>query len=184
GLFAYVLTAGEAGALYRRGYNRLATGGSLRKRYGGGWLDRLLSATVGFLDPQTRLLIVKDFRTFRREPAQWAQVLIFSGLLLLYFTNVRRLYIEDISWIYQNGISLLNLGATALLLCAYTGRFIYPMLSLEGRTFWILGLLPLRRERLLWGKFALSATGALLIAEFLMVLSDSMLAIPAVVIGL
>ena len=60
-------------------------------------------------------------------------------------------------------VSLTNLTATSILLCAYTGRFIYPMLSLEGRKFWILGLLPLKRDRLLWGKFTFSATWALLI---------------------
>jgi ABC-2 type transport system permease protein len=184
GLFAYVLTAWAAGRLYRRGHNRLATGGALRKRYGGGWLDRLLSGTVGFLDPQTRLLIVKDFRTFRREPAQWAQVLIFSGLLLLYFTNVRRLVLTQVEWMYQNGLSFLNLGTIGLLLCIWTGRFIYPMLSLEGTKFWILGLLPLRRERLLWGKFAFSAVGSLLIAEVLILLSDLMLSMPWFAIGL
>jgi ABC-2 type transport system permease protein len=52
------------------------------------------------------------------------------------------------------------------------------MLSLEGRKFWILGLLPLRRERLLWGKFAFAATGGLLIAEVLVLLSDLMLGLP------
>jgi ABC-2 type transport system permease protein len=178
GLFLYVLTTWLARRLYRRGYNRLATGGSLRRRFGGAWLDRLLGGLVGFLDPQTRLLIIKDFRTFRRDPAQWAQILIFSGLMALYFTNIRRLFLADIEWIYRNGISLLNLGTTGLLLCIYTGRFIYPMLSLEGRKFWILGLLPLRRERLLWGKFAFSATGALLLAEALILLSDLMLGMP------
>jgi ABC-2 type transport system permease protein len=178
GLLAYVLTAWLAGRLYRRGYNRLATGGSLRKRYGGGWLDRLLGGTVGFLDPQTRLLIIKDFRTFRREPAQWAQILIFSGLLVLYFTNVRRLVLSQMEWMYQNGLSFLNLATIGLLLCIWTGRFIYPMLSLEGTKFWILGLLPLRRERLLWGKFAFSAVGSLLIAEVLILLSDLMLSMP------
>src|SRR5207245_10370383 len=68
--------------------------------------------------------------------------------------------------------------ATAFLTCDYTGRFFYPMLSLEGRRFWILGLLPLRRDRLLWGKFAFSATGSLLIAEALIILSDLMLGMP------
>src|SRR5205807_8964510 len=110
-------------------------------------------------------------------PVQWAQVLIFTGLLTLYFANTRRFYNEDLGRAYQNGVSLLNLAATALLLCSYTGRFIFPMLSLEGRKFWILGLLPLPRERLLWGKFALSATWSVLIAEFLVIFSDLMLGI-------
>jgi ABC-2 type transport system permease protein len=179
GLFLYVFTGWTASRLYRRGYNLIATGGSLRRRYGGNWLDRGLTGLVAFLDPQTRLLIVKDFRMFRRDPTQWAQVLIFTGLMVLYFANMRRFYQEDIGHAYQNWVSLMNLGATALLLCAYTGRFIYPLLSLEGRKFWVLGLLPLRRDRLVWGKFAFSATWSVLIAEFLVIFSDLMLGMPA-----
>jgi ABC-2 type transport system permease protein len=183
GLLLYVLTAWVAGRLYRRGFNRLATGGSLRRRYGGGTLDEIVSGLLGFLDPQTRLLIVKDFRTFRRDPAQWAQVVIFGGLMLLYFSNTRKFYQQDIGHPYQNGVSFLNLAVTALLMCAYTGRFIYPMLSLEGRKFWLLGLLPLRRERLLWGKFMFSALGTVLTAELLIVVSDVLLGVaPAAVL--
>ncbi|HYT95538.1 MAG TPA: hypothetical protein VEL76_42860, partial [Gemmataceae bacterium] len=182
GLFLYLLTAWTATKLYRRGYNCVATGGSLRKRYGGAWLDRGLSRLLGFLNPQTRLLIVKDFRTFRRDPAQWAQILIFVALGVLYFGNMRRFYERDIGASFRNGIALLNLAAVSFLMCAYTGRFIYPMLSLEGRKFWILGLLPLQRERLLLGKFAFSATGCLLVAEFLSIFSNVMLALPWYVI--
>jgi ABC-2 type transport system permease protein len=184
GLAVYLLAVWAARHLYRRGYNRVATGGTLRKRYGGAWLDGLVAGALGFLDPQMRLLIIKDLRTFRRDPAQWAQVLIFTGLLSLYFANIRRLFVDDIPVLYQNGVSLLNLLATALLLCTYTGRFIYPMISLEGRKFWILGLLPLERERLLWGKFAFAAVGGLLIAEFLVVLSDLMLGVSWIVLML
>ncbi len=184
GLFVYIATAWCALKLYRRGFNRVSTSGTLRRRYGGAWIDTLLDRLVGFLDPPTRLLIVKDFRTFRRDPAQWAQVLIFTGLVSLYFTNMRRFYQEDLGKVYQNGVSFINLTATALLLCSYTGRFIYPMLSLEGNKFWILGLLPLKREALLWGKFAFSAIWSLVIAGFLIVFSDVMLGMPRLVVGI
>jgi ABC-2 type transport system permease protein len=184
GLFGYLLTAWMAARLYRRGYNRVATGGELRRRYGGAWLDRLATAPVLFLHPQLRLLIIKDFRVFRRDPVQWVQILIFAGLLGLYFANIRGFYHGDIPPVYQNGVSMLNLAATGLLLCAYTGRFIFPMLSLEGQKFWVLGLLPLRRERLLWGKFAFSAMGALLTAEALILLSDILLYMAPVTIVL
>src|SRR5262249_46659132 len=100
GLLFYVLSAWASTRLYRRGFNRMATGGSLRKRYGGGYLDRGLGTLVRFLDPQIRLLIVKDFRTFRRDPAQWAQVLIFTGLLVLYFLNIHNLGLERVGWTY------------------------------------------------------------------------------------
>jgi ABC-2 type transport system permease protein len=178
GLLLYLLAAAAARRLYRRGLSRLATGGNLRRRYGGGWADRLLSSALPFVNPGTRLLIVKDFRTFRRDPQQWGQVLIFCGLMVLYVTNVRRMFVGDIEWPYQNSLSLLNLCAVALLLCTYTGRFVYPLLSLEGRKFWVLGLLPLQRDQLLWGKFAFATTGGLLIAESLVVLSDLMLEMP------
>jgi ABC-2 type transport system permease protein len=69
-------------------------------------------------------------------------------------------------------------------MCAYTGRFIFPLLSLEGRKFWILGLLPLERERLLWGKFAFSATGCILVGEFLVIFSNLMLGMPWHIIGI
>jgi ABC-2 type transport system permease protein len=178
GLFLYLLAAWCSARLYRRGYNRVATGGDLRRKHGGGWLDRMVGALLPFVHPSTKLLIVKDFRTFRRDPQQYGQVLLFTGLLALYFANIKRMFIKDIEWPFQNSISFLNLCAIALLLSAYTGRFIYPLLSLEGRKFWILGLLPVRREQLLWGKFVFSLTGGLALAESMLLLSDLMLEMP------
>lgn len=184
GLLMYLIAAYVAKRVYRRGYNRLQTGGDLRKTYGGWWLDRLVRQALGFLDPQTRLLIEKDFRTFRRDPAQWAQVLIFAGLGLTYFINSRQFYRSDLGRSFQHGVSLVNLLATCLLLCAYMGRFIYPMLSLEGRKFWILGLMPLARSRLLEGKFAFAAVGSLMIAVPLIFAADVLLGLPLTGIGL
>ena len=92
------------------------------------------------------------------------------------------MFVHDIEWGYRNGISLLNLCVIALLLSVYTGRFIYPLLSLEGRKFWILGLLPIRREQLLWGKFVFSTLGGLLLSSSLMLLNDIMLEMPVGII--
>ena len=38
---------------------------------------------VFYLDQPTRVLVVKDFRTFRRDPTQWALLIIFGVLMLL-----------------------------------------------------------------------------------------------------
>ena len=168
--------------LYRRGFNRVASGGSLRRRYGGHWLDRVLTAPLFFLDEQTRLLIVKDFRSFRRDPAQWAQIILFLGMGSIYFLVMRRFYEGEIGRSFKIGISMLTLTATSFLMCAYTGRFIYPMLSLEGSKFWILGLLPLDRSRLLVGKFAFSAFGCVCAGETLIVFANLMLSMPWLVV--
>ncbi|HEY1378857.1 MAG TPA: hypothetical protein VGF55_18800, partial [Gemmataceae bacterium] len=184
GLMLYVGAAYAARRLYRRGFNRLATGGTIRKRYGATRLDRIADRLLRPLDPQTRLLIIKDFRTFRRDPGQWAQILIFAGLMLLYFANSPQFYQTDRGRAFQHVISFTNLLATAMLTCAYMSRFIYPMLSLEGRKFWILGLLPLPRERLLWGKFAFAAVGGVLVGGGLVTVSDLLLGMPVEALGL
>jgi ABC-2 type transport system permease protein len=182
GLFAYLLAAVSARYLYRHGYNRIATGTDLRKRYGGHWLDQAAMSILRFLDKPTRLLFIKDFRTFRRDPLQWAQILIFSGLVLLYILNSRQFYREDFPERFRQGISLMNLTAMAMLMCAFMGRFIYPLISLEGKKFWVLGLLPISRDRLIWGKFIFAAAGAITIAEVMTLISDLILAMNGIAI--
>jgi ABC-2 type transport system permease protein len=179
GLGFYVLAVWLSKKLFRRGVERVITGGSLLSgKVGRSRLDRLIERGLFFLDVPTRLLIVKDFRSFRRDPAQWLQIFIFVALLLSYFMAMHNYFERDIASSFKNGISLITVTATSLLMCAYTGRFIFPLLSLEGRTFWLLGLLPLNRARLVWGKFAFSACTCLLPCGFLIVTCDLILGIP------
>ena len=181
-LFAYIVAAYMAKRLYRRGFNRMSEGGGSRKIYGGNRLDRIMNFLVGYLDPKTRLLVIKDFRTFRREPAQVGQLGLFAGLMLLCVVNIRQFFGADLPVINQYVISLLNLSATGLLMCAYLGRFVYPLISLEGRKFWILGLLPLKREQLLWGKFAFAVTMTNVLAGGIVLISDLVLGMPLLAI--
>ena len=174
-LLFYVLAAYAARKLYRRGFNRLSENASSKRIYGTSRLDHVMNFLVCYLDKKTRLLIVKDFRTFRREPAQVGQLALFAGLMLLCVINIRSFFGADLPLINQYVVSLLNLSATGLLMCAYLGRFVYPLISLEGRKFWILGLLPLRREQLLWGKFAFAVTMTLILAGGIILISDTVL---------
>lgn len=184
GLVLYVVAIATGRLLYRRGVERVLTGGNLLSaRVRPRLLDRLVAGLLRFLDPPTRLLIVKDFRTFRRDPAQWLQIFIFVGLLLFYFWGMRRFFERDIAAPYKNGISFLTLAALALLLCAYTGRFIFPLLSLEGRTFWLLGLLPLNRARLVLGKFAFATCTCLVPSTTLMLTCDLILGMPPLIVA-
>src|SRR3954447_18796846 len=173
---AYLLAAVVARDLYRRGYSRVQGGRSSRKRTGRYWIDTLFHRLFFFLPKPIRLLILKDLRTFRRDPAQWSQFLIFFGLLSFYFLNIRRLgYGEQTPPWQRSLLSFMNLSVTALILSTFTTRFIFPLLSLEGRNLWVLGLLPLRREAILWGKFAFSAGISMFVTELLVLMSDLML---------
>jgi ABC-2 type transport system permease protein len=52
------------------------------------------------------------------------------------------------------------------------------MISLEGRRFWILGLLPVHRDQIVWSKFLFSFLGGVVPCAGLVFLSDSMLGLP------
>jgi ABC-2 type transport system permease protein len=180
----YLTAAVVARDLYRRGYSRVQGGRTSRRRRAIAIPDSFFHSLFFFLPYPIRLLILKDLRTFLRDPAQWSQFLIFFGLLAFYFVNIPRLGYGVQSPYWRNLVSFLNLSVTALILSTFTSRFIFPLLSLEGRNFWVLGLLPLRREQILWGKFAFSAGISLFATEVLVVLSDLMLRMSPVMIAL
>lgn len=171
-----------AGWTYRTGYGALISEHVTRRRYRVAWMDRAADLILRPLNPQLRLLIIKDLRLFRRDPVQWSQFLIFFGLLALYFLNTRRLSydVNYASWV--NMISFLNLAVVGLILSTFTTRFIFPMISLEGRRFWILGRLPVGRDMILWSKFYFAAIGSLFPCTILIVLSDLMLRVSPLII--
>lgn len=178
GLLFFLVAAWLAKRVYRTANDRISAFGHGKKIYGTSPLDRAMEALVWYLDKRTRVLVVKDFRTFRRDPTQWAVLAIFAVLMLIGATNFRQYYSADLGMMDKYTISLMNLSGTAILLCAGLSRFIFPLISLEGRKFWILGLTPLSRDQILWGKFAFAATGSLLVAETLILTSDALLSLP------
>jgi ABC-2 type transport system permease protein len=148
-------------------------------------LDRSANRLFSALPQQLRLLLVKDWQLLRRDPVQWSQFLIFFGLLALYFVNVDRFNnpnrdISYLTWI--NMVSFLNLAVVGLILSTFTTRFIYPMISLEGHCFWILGLLPMRRDTVLWSKFLFASLGSWVPCGLLILLSDLMLHVSGTIV--
>jgi len=182
-LFLRQLAIWTAGRIYREAYSGLWGRESRRKRARPGPFDRSLSWAIRGLSPAMRLLLIKDLRLFRRDPLQWSQFLIFLGLLALYFLNIRR-FTYDIYYIgWVNMVSFLNLSVVGLLMSTFTTRFVFPMISLEGRRFWILGLLPVGRETILWSKFLFAAGGSIIPCSALILLSDAMLNVPPMVLA-
>jgi ABC-2 type transport system permease protein len=178
GLMLFLAATLIARRVYRTAYDRIAGSGRAKMVYRTSILDRIMEGLVFYLDKPTRILVVKDFRTFRRDPTQWVLLSIFSGMLFLGATNYRAIVKNDLAVLDQYVISLVNISATCVLLCAGLSRFIFPLISLEGRKFWILGLMPIRRSQILQGKFYFAATMSLLLAETLTVGSDLLIGIP------
>ena len=176
GLLLQVLAAWLARGTYRLGYSQLAGDAPARRQQvRSGWFDELLANFGSAAGRPLRLLLVKDLQLFRRDISQWSQFVIFFGLLGLYFLNLRSFHYNNS---YASMISFLNLAVAGLILSTFTTRFIFPMISLEGRRFWILGLLPVHRDQIVLSKFVFSLIGGLPACCGLVFLSDSMLGIP------
>jgi len=182
GLLGRQVCTWVGGQTYRPAYNALFNRRGGRKRSRAGWFEALLGRLSAGLSGQMRLLLVKDARLFRRDPVQWTQFLIFFGLLALYFLNIRRFSYDRHYTGWVNMVSFLNLSVVGLLMSTFTTRFIFPMISLEGQRFWILGLLPLKRETILWGKFLFAAGGSIAPCAGLVLLSDVMLGVAPLIL--
>lgn len=133
-----------------------------------------------YLDRPLRLVAAKDLRTFLRDPAQWSQLTILFGLLVLYLTNMPTLRLEFSASGWFLIIPFLNLCAVSLILATFTCRFVFPLVSLEGQKLWLMGVLPMRRGRILKAKFAFSMTVTLLVAFGSMTLAAYMLRLDTV----
>ncbi|HEY4311565.1 MAG TPA: hypothetical protein VGN12_19115 [Pirellulales bacterium] len=181
-LVLHQIAVWTSGRFYRSGYSVLCAEHTVRRKRKLAWIDRFMGVVLRPLGIRLRLLIIKDLRLFRRDPVQWSQFLIFFGLLALYFLNTRRLSYDVNYMTWVNIISFLNLAVVGLILSTFTTRFIFPMISLEGRRFWILGRLPVGRDMILWSKFLFAALGSLVPCMTLIVLSDLMLGVSRLVI--
>ncbi len=128
-LFIHLVATWVAGRLYRSSFSRLQSEYTAGRKTAVWWIDRVLNDACYFIPRQTRVLLVKELRLFRRDPVQWMQCLIFFGLLALYFVNIRHFTYNPQ---YSALIGFLNLAVVGLILATFTTRFIYPMISLEG----------------------------------------------------
>jgi ABC-2 type transport system permease protein len=178
GLLAYLLVTYLSRIYYRHAYDLVMSETGSRRKYGASWTDRVVTSLLGWSDRRTRIFVLKDWRTFRRDVSQWAQVVILGSIMLLYCLSIPRLPHGQYAEPQRALIGLLNVAVTGLMMATFTSRFVFPMMSLEGRNFWILSLLPIRRDKLLTSKLAYAGTITTLISVVLVIMSEIMLRLP------
>ncbi len=102
-----------------------------------------------------RELILKEVRLFFRDTTQWSQLILLAVLVVVYIFNIKFLPLtgEGITFFIVNLIPFLNLGLAGFVLASIAARFIFPGVSLEGRSWWLLRSSPLSMRELLWSKF-------------------------------
>lgn len=168
--FALWLATRLAEVWFYKGWSSLNGGDERRRGAVRGLLSRL-DGLFRVLPQPTRAMMAKDFRLFWRDPAQWAQFVIFFGIMALYIANLgeARGFARQETW--AGFATLLNLTACMLILASLTSRFVYPLVSLEGPRIWILGLAPVGMRRVVWQKFWLSVATTSVFTVSLAVLS-------------
>jgi ABC-2 type transport system permease protein len=125
-----------------------------------------------------RAIVQKDIKLFFRDTSQWSQLFLLLALMIVYIYSFKLLPLErtPLPTIYiQNLISFLNLGMVGFVTSAVAVRFVFPAVSLEGESFWIIRSSPLPLKDFLWAKFWSSVLPLLVLAEVLIVLSNVLL---------
>jgi len=127
------------------------------------------------LHGSTKAMVIKDVRIFLRDARQWSQLILLFALVVVYLFNFKALplnKVPGITFYLENVISFLNVGLAGFVLSAVAVRFIYPAISLEGKSFWIVMSSPIELRRLIRSKFWTSLVPLLLLAEGLVILSN------------
>jgi ABC-2 type transport system permease protein len=124
-----------------------------------------------------RELVMKELRVFFRDTTQWSQLILLAVLVLVYVFNVKFLPLSGagITTFLVNTIPFLNLGLAGFVLASVAARFIFPAVSVEGRTLWLLKSSPLPMRSLLWSKFWMGTLPLLVLAVGIIGVTDAML---------
>jgi len=151
------------------------------------WVHRAADVLTRPLGLQTRSVVRKDIKLFLRDTTQWTQLLLLGALVVVYLYNFRVLDLKKIpiSTVYlQNLLSFLNLGLAGFVVSAVAIRFVFPAVSIEGKSFWLVRSAPISVKRLLWSKFWMYLFPLLLLSEILIILSNWFLNVSGFMMGL
>jgi len=146
------------------------------------WLERLARP----LPRVPALLVQKDLTVFLRDASQWSQLLLLFAVVGLYVYNFSVLPLDDGSALgraMRDIATVLNLGLAAFVSTAIAVRFVYPMVSLEGRAWWILRTAPVALGRVWWSKFWIGYVPLFAFAALLIGATNGYLAVPSLLTG-
>jgi ABC-2 type transport system permease protein len=151
-------------SLYASGFTKAQESSERWAR--GTYLKRLANTILAPFGTVRRELLMKETRVFFRDTTQWSQLILLGVLVIVYVFNIKFLPLrgEGITFFLVNVIPFLNLVLAGFVLASIAARFIFPGVSLEGRTLWLLKSSPLRLRELLWAKFWMGTLPLLLLA--------------------
>lgn len=176
---AIVIGAALHATLYPRGFTKSQESGGSQKtgRAGAKFFHRVLSPW-GVTRYQ---LLLKEVKTFFRDTTQWSQLILLAVLVVVYVFNVKFLPLHGpgMTFFLSNVIPFINILLAGFVIASIAARFVFPGVSLEGRTFWLLRSSPLDMKALLWAKFWVGTLPLLVLALILVFVTGVLMEVDA-----
>ena len=103
--------------------------------------------------PVMESLLKKEYFTFFRDPSQWIHLAVMIVLISVFVSSIRGLnFILQVAELPAI-VYLVLYSFGGFLSASVALRFAFPMMSLEGRSFWALRSMPVRISKVYWTKF-------------------------------
>ena len=165
------------GALYFEGFSKSQEARKARfSRLA--FMDRMASWLP--LSSSSRSLLLKDVKIFMRDSTQWSQLLLLMALVAVYLYNFSVLDLDRIPYmgrVVRNAYAFVNLAMASFVLSSIAVRFVFPAVSMESTSFWIVRTSPVSMSSFLWSKFATGFVPVVFFATFLTVVANQMLGV-------
>jgi ABC-2 type transport system permease protein len=125
-----------------------------------------------FFPSQIEVLVKKEFFVFIREASQWIHfvvMVILTGLFAMSVSHIDlNLHIMDVQLLTY----LVMFAFGGFMVSSLALRFVFPMIGLEGQTFWALRSSPMKESKIFLIKFILGFVLVLPIAEYIAIASN------------
>ena len=163
--------------MYLKGFSKAQESGERWARAGA--MHRFSMKVLKPLGILRRELVLKEVRLFFRDTTQWSQLILLAVLVVVYVFNIKYLPLrgEGFTMFLLNVVPFLNLVLAGFVLASIAARFIFPGVSLEGRTLWLLRSSPMSVRDLLWSKFWVGTVPLLVMAVAIVGVTNYLLAV-------
>ncbi|ETR74419.1 MAG: ABC-2 type transport system permease protein [Candidatus Magnetoglobus multicellularis str. Araruama] len=160
--------------IYFRGYSKTQTAQSRLISGNNPLMYRLLSKVPG----PVRAIFIKESKTFWRDQTQWSQLFLIGALIVIYLYNFSVLPFDQTpfkAYYIENLFSFLNIALAAFVLTAIGARFVFPSISHEGMSFWIIQSSPVSIRTYLWIKWLCYFIPLIIFSELLIITTNILL---------
>lgn len=110
-----------------------------------------------FLRSDRRALITKEYKLFARDITHTIQLTMLLAICFIYLYNFQALEsppeaTPEVQLLWQMLLLLVNVGLSFLVVTSICSRFVFPSVSLEGASLWILQSAPVSMRNILRAK--------------------------------